>query len=124
MHIINGACYGNDIIFEMDRCEEGYTAMEMERSEEDAMESVCSQRSVRQGTANKHVPFAEHCQQIKMFLQSPEYDRWYPPNVQHKHDKQNFRRKASYYKWDDTRQKLFHSHTDALGFGEYFPVVL
>ena len=52
-------------------------------------------------------PFAEQCYHIIQYLCSPDIDRYYPDYLNDKHAKQNFKRKADRYKWDETRQKLF-----------------
>ena len=57
-------------------------------------------------------PFAEQCYRIIQYLYSPEIDRYYPDYLNDKHARQNFKRKADRYKWDDTRQKLFYPYAD------------
>ena len=52
-------------------------------------------------------PFTEQCYHIIHYLCSPEIDRYYPDYINHKHARQNFKRKAERYKWDEMRQKLF-----------------
>ena len=56
--------------------------------------------------------FAEQCYHIIQFLQSPEIDRCFPDYLNDKHTRQNFKRKAERYKWDETRQKLFYPKGD------------
>ena len=57
-------------------------------------------------------PFAEQCYHIIQYLCSPEIDGYYPDNLNDKHSRQNFKRKADRYKWDETRQKLFYPNAD------------
>ena len=56
--------------------------------------------------------FAEQCYHIIQFLHSPEIDRCFPDYLIDKHARQNFKRKAERYKWDETRQKLFYPKGD------------
>ena len=56
--------------------------------------------------------FAEQCYHIIQFLRSPEIDRCFPDYLNNKHARQNFKRKAERYKWDETRQKLFYPKDD------------
>ena len=56
--------------------------------------------------------FAEQCYHIIQFLHSPEIDRCFPDYLNDKHARQNFKRKAERYKWDETRQKLFYPKDD------------
>ena len=87
----------------------------------DALEQFCnrnSERTERVTATFKNTPFNELCDLIKKFLRSPATARWYPPAVQHKHDKQNFRKRASFFKWNDDRQKLFRQHVDSLNLGK------
>ena len=56
--------------------------------------------------------FAEQCYHIIQFLHSPEIDRRFPDYLNDKHARQNFKRKAERYKWDETRQKLFYPKDD------------
>ena len=56
--------------------------------------------------------FAEQCYHIIQFLHSPEIDRCLPDYLNDKHARQNFKRKAERYKWDETRQKLFYPKDD------------
>ena len=56
--------------------------------------------------------FAEQCYHIIQFLCSPETDRCFPDYLNNKHARQNFKRKAERYKWDETRQKLFYPKDD------------
>ena len=51
---------------------------------------------------------AEQCYDIIQFLCSPEIDRCFPDYLNDRHARQNFKRKAEQYKWDETRQKLFY----------------
>ena len=39
-------------------------------------------------------------------------NRYYPDYFIHKHARQNFKRKAERYKWDEMRQKLFYPKDD------------
>ena len=55
--------------------------------------------------------FAEQCYHIQ-FLHSPEIDRCFPDYLNHKHARQNFKRKAERYKWYKTRQKPFYPKGD------------
>ena len=57
-------------------------------------------------------PFAEQCYHIIQYLCSPEIDRYYPDYINDKHARQNFKRKADRYKWDEKRQKLFYPYAD------------
>ena len=57
-------------------------------------------------------PFAEQCYHIIQYLRSPEIDRYYPDYINHKHARQNFKRKAERYKWDEMTQKLFYPKDD------------
>ena len=57
-------------------------------------------------------PFAEQCYHIIQYLCSPEIDICYPDYLNDKHARQNFKRKADRYKWDETRQKLFYPNVD------------
>ena len=57
-------------------------------------------------------PFAEQCYHIIQNLRSPEIDKYYPDYLNDKHARQNFKRKADRYKWDETRQKLFYPNAD------------
>ena len=57
-------------------------------------------------------PFAEQCYHIIQYLHSPEIDRYYPDYINDKHARQNFKRKADKYKWDETRQELFYPNAD------------
>ena len=56
--------------------------------------------------------FAEQFYHIIQFLRSPEIDRCFPGYLNDKHARQNFKRKAERYKWDETRQKLFYPKHD------------
>ena len=56
--------------------------------------------------------FAEQCYHIIQFLHSPEIDGCFPDYLNDKHARQNFKRKAERYKWDETRQKLFYPKDD------------
>ena len=56
--------------------------------------------------------FAEQCYHFIQFLHSPEIDRCFPDYLNDKHARQNFKRKAERYKWDETRQKLFYPKDD------------
>ena len=56
--------------------------------------------------------FAEQCYHIIQFLRSPEIDRCFPDYLNDKHARQNFKRKAERYKWDEIRQKLFYPKDD------------
>ena len=57
-------------------------------------------------------PFAEQCYHIIQYLHSPEIDKYYPDYINDKHARQNFKRKAERYKWDEIRQKLFYPKDD------------
>ena len=56
--------------------------------------------------------FAERCYHIINYLYSPESDRVYPFFITHKWDRQNFRKKAESFRWDEHRQKLFNFYKD------------
>ena len=56
--------------------------------------------------------FAEQCYHIIQFLHSPKIDRCFPDYLNDKYARQNFKRKAERYKWDETRQKIFYPKDD------------
>ena len=59
-----------------------------------------------------HYLFQVQCYHIIQFLHSPEIDRCFPDYLNDEHARQNFKRKAERYKWDETRQKLFYPKDD------------
>ena len=72
----------------------------------------CTKGTVEDTALFNSTPFAEQCYHIIQYLCSPEIDRYYPDYINHKHVRQNFKRKGERYKWDTTRQKLFHPKDD------------
>ena len=72
----------------------------------------CSKDTVEDTTLFTSSTFAEQCYHIIQFLHSPEIDRCFPNYLNDKHARQNFKRKAERYKWDETRQKLFYPKDD------------
>ena len=72
----------------------------------------CTKGTVEDTALFTSSTFAEQCYHIIQFLCSPEIDRCFPDYLNDKHARQNFRRKAERYKWDETRQKLFYPKDD------------
>ena len=66
-----------------------------------------------------NLSFAERCYHIINYLCSPESDRVYSYFIIHKWDRQNFRKRTEFFRWDEHRQKLFHFYKDQFGFGAY-----
>ena len=72
----------------------------------------CTKGTVEDTALFTSSTFAEQCYHIIQFLHSPEIDRCFPDYLDDKHARQNFKRKADRYKWDETRQKLFYPKDD------------
>ena len=72
----------------------------------------CTKGTVEDTALFTSSTFAEQCYHIIQFLCSPEIDRCFPDYLNDKHARQNFKRKAERYKWDETRQKLFYPKDD------------
>ena len=72
----------------------------------------CTKGTVEDTALFTSSTFAEQCYHIIQFLHSPEIDRCFSDYLNDKHAKQNFKRKAERYKWDETRQKLFYPKDD------------
>ena len=63
----------------------------------------CTKGTVEDTALFTSSTFAEQCYHIIQFLHSPEIDRCFPDFLNDKHARQNFKRKAERYKWDETR---------------------
>ena len=72
----------------------------------------CTKGTVEDTALFTSSTFAEQCHHIIQFLRSSEIDRCFPDYLNDKHARQNFKRKAERYKWDETRQKLFYPKDD------------
>ena len=72
----------------------------------------CTKGTVEDTALFTSSTFAEQCYHIIQFLHSPEIDRCFPDYLNDKHARQNFKRKAERYKWNETRQKLFYPKDD------------
>ena len=72
----------------------------------------CTKGTVEDTALFTSSTFPEQCYRIIQFLRSPEIDRCFPDYLNDKHARQNFKRKAERYKWDETRQKLFYPKDD------------
>ena len=72
----------------------------------------CTKGTVEDTALFTSSTFAEQCYHIIQFLCSPEIDRCFPDYLNDKCARQNFKRKAERYKWDETRQKLFYPKGD------------
>ena len=66
--------------------------------------------------------FEEQCFYFKEHLRSPDTFRTYPYFIIYKWDKQNFKKKAEHFTWNEHRHKLFHAYNDQFNCGNYiFP---
>ena len=72
----------------------------------------CTKGTVADTALYNLTPFAEQCYHILQYLCSPEIDNYYPDYLNDKHARQNFKRKADRYKWDEAREKLFYPNAD------------
>ena len=63
----------------------------------------CAKGTVEDTALFTSSTFVEQCYHIIQFLCSPEIDRCFPDYLNDKHARQNFKRKAERYKWDETR---------------------
>ena len=68
-------------------------------------------------------PFSDLCLMYINYLKSPSSDRVYPYFIKHKHDKQNFRKRCVFFKYDATRDRLFRQFVTPLGEVKYVPVI-
>ena len=74
----------------------------------------CTKGTVADTALYNSSPFAKQCYHIIQYLRSPEMDRYYPDYLNDKHARQNFKRKADRYKWDETRQELCYPYAGQL----------
>ena len=72
----------------------------------------CTKGTVEDTALFTSSTFAEQWYHIIQLLCSPEIDRCFPNYLNDKYARQNFKRKAERYKWDETRQKLFYPKDD------------
>ena len=63
----------------------------------------CTKGTVKDTALFNSAPFTEQCYHSIQYLHSPEIDRYYPDYINDKHARQNFKRKAERYKWDEMR---------------------
>ena len=72
----------------------------------------CTKGTVEDTALFTSSTFSKQCYHIIQFLRSPEIDRCFPDYLNNKRARQNLKRKAERYKWDETKQKLFYPKDD------------